>query len=137
MSHFRLLLDSRSNQVLVQLIKYFFVGLAAFLIDYGTLFLLTEYVGLYYLISATIAFILGLVTNYLISTSWVFSRSHQYGKVKEFLIFSLIGVFGLVLNWLVIYFGTDIMGLHYLLSKLCSTVIVFFWNFFARKIILF
>jgi len=30
-----------------------------------------------------------------------------------------------------------VMGLHYMLSKIAATFIVLFWNYFARKILLY
>lgn len=129
--------SGKTDNVFLQLVRYFFVGTAAFCVDYGLLFLLTEYVGFYHLISATISFCLGLLVNYVISIAWVFTSNKTHDRVKEFIIFSIIGIIGLILNWIIIYVGTDIFQIHYLLSKLCSTIVVFFWNFFARKIILF
>lgn len=126
-----------TNNWLLQLFRYGFVGGVAFLVDYGTLFVLTHYAGVPYLWSAAIAFILGLVTNYLISISWVFHHSGKMRVWQEFVCFAIIGVIGLGLNELIMYVGTDMMHLHYMISKLISTAIVFFWNFFARKFMLF
>ena len=126
-----------TNNWLLQLFRYGFVGGVAFLVDYGTLFVLTHYAGVPYLWSAAIAFILGLVTNYLISISWVFQHSGKMRVWQEFVCFAIIGVIGLGLNELIMYVGTDMMHLHYMISKLISTAIVFFLNFFARKFMLF
>lgn len=126
-----------TNNWMLQLFRYGFVGGVAFLVDYGTLFVLTHYAGVPYLRSAAIAFILGLVTNYLISISWVFQHSGKMRVWQEFVCFAIIGVIGLGLNELIMYVGTDMMHLHYMISKLISTAIVFFWNFFARKFMLF
>jgi len=131
------LFKEESDNTFVQLFRYGFVGGAAFLVDYGMLYILTEWVGLHYLVSATISFILGLITNYLLSISWVFNNRTLSSRWAEFMIFAIIGVIGLGLNALIMYICTDKLSIHYLLSKLISTVIVFFWNFFARKAILF
>ena len=126
-----------TNNWMLQLFRYGFVGGVAFAVDYGTLFVLTHYAGVPYLWSAAIAFILGLVTNYLISISWVFQHSGKMRVWQEFVCFAIIGVIGLGLNERIMYVGTDMMHLHYMISKLISTAIVFFWNFFARKFMLF
>lgn len=126
-----------SNNMIVQLFRYFWVGGFAFLLDYVTLFLFTEYVGVDYLLSAAIAFTLGLVANYLLSIAWVFHDSRLNNKKAEFVIFAVIGLVGLVLNEFVMYICSDFLNIHYMVSKLCSTGIVFFWNFFGRKYILF
>ena len=127
----------RNKALVVQLLRYAVVGGVAFVVDYGSLWLLTEVVGLHHLVSAAIAFILGLICNYVISTAWVFGESKVSNRWVEFVIFSIIGVIGLGLNELIIYLCTDVCGLHYMLSKIMSTVIIFFWNFFARRFILF
>ena len=132
-----LLFREPTNRTLVQLFRYGFVGGVAFLVDYGTLFLLTEYAQIPYLVSAAIAFVAGLVVNYLLSISWVFNQNRNEKPAKEFLYFTIIGVVGLLFNELIMYVATDLCHLHYMLSKIISTMIVFFWNFFARKVLLF
>ena len=134
---FNKLFKEETDNVLIQLFRYGFVGGAAFLVDYGVLVLLTEVFGMHYLLSATISFILGLVTNYLLSVVWVFNNRTLGNRWAEFTVFAIIGVIGLGLNALIMYVCTDKMGIYYMISKIISTVIVFFWNFFARKIVLF
>lgn len=134
---FTKLLAGKSDSLFIQLFRYTFVGGVAFLVDFGSLFAFTELLGIHYLISAAIAFILGLITNYLLSIIWVFTRRTLTNRWTELLIFSLIGVVGLGFNELFIWFFTEKVHLHYLLSKIVSTFFVYLWNFFARKYILF
>ena len=131
------LLQGKTHSLSIQLFRYFLVGGLAFLVDYGSLWFLTDVCGLHYLLSAAIAFLLGLTCNYLLSRVWVFDSNRLENRWAEFLVFALIGVVGLGINELVMYLCTDVLQLHYLLSKLLSTALVFFWNFFARKFILF
>lgn len=121
----------------IQLFRYGFVGGLAFLVDYGTLVLLTEFAGMHYLLAATISFILGLITNYLLSITWVFNQHKLNNRWVEFLLFAFIGVVGLGLNDAIMFLCTERCGIHYTLSKIIATAIVFFWNFLARKLILF
>ncbi len=133
----KILFKDKTSNTFIQLFRYGFVGGIAFLVDFVFLFCLTEFVGLPYLVSAAISFILGLVTNYLLSTVWVFNQRVVTNRSKEFIVFSVIGIIGLGFNELIMWFGSSVLPLYYLLSKIISTVIVFFWNFFARKYILF
>ena len=126
-----------TNNWFLQLFRYGFVGGLAFVVDYGTLFVLTHFAGVPYLWSAAAAFVLGLVTNYLISISWVFSHSGKMRLWQEFVFFAMIGMVGLFLNECIMYVCTDLCSIHYMVSKLLSTAIVIFWNFFARKFLLF
>jgi len=126
-----------SQKTVFQLLRYGFVGGVAFVADYGLLWVLTEEAGLQYLVSAAVAFVAGLTVNYLLSNLIVF-RSHRLeSRIAEFVVFAVIGVIGLGLNEAIMYCCSEMIGIHYMLSKLVSTVTVFFWNFFARKIALF
>ncbi len=127
----------KNDKTSIQLIKYSFVGGCAYFVDFGTLIILTELVKIHYLLSAAIAFILGLITNYILSIFWVFSKRSLNSKQVEFLVFAVIGLIGLGFNEVIIWFFTETTHFHYLISKIIATVFVFFWNFFARKKVLF
>lgn len=133
----RYLFVEPTTNIWLQLLRYGFVGGVAFVADYGTLFLLTHYAGMHYLWSAAVAFAIGLTVNYLLSISWVFNRNRSAKPWVEFMVFTLIGVVGIGLNELIMYVATDLLSMHYMLSKLISTALVFCWNFFARKLIIF
>ncbi len=131
------LIKDRTDSTLIQLFRYTFVGGFAFVVDFGTLFVLTEFAGMHYLASATVAFALGLLTNYAISVVWVFSRSRFSSRWIEFAVFGGIGLVGLGINDGCMWTLTELAGAHYMLSKVGSTTIVYLWNFFARKYLVF
>lgn len=127
----------KTNNTLHQLFRYTFVGGLAFLVDFGTLYFLTEFFHIHYLVSAGIAFIFGLTVNYFLSILWVFSSRTMENRLLEFFLFALIGLVGLGLTELFLWILTDIFLIYYLLSKIITTIIVYFWNFFVRKLMLF
>lgn len=127
----------KTNSTLLQLFRYTFVGGFAFLVDFGILFCLTEYCNIYYLVSAGVSFIVGLTVNYFLSVRWVFNNRVMENRMMEFLLFALIGIVGLGLNELFIWVFTGVFLIYYLLSKIITTFIIYFWNFFARKLLLF
>lgn len=131
------LLKDQTDKTIVQLFRYIFVGGIAFIVDLTSLFVLTDFFNTYYLISAAIAFSLGLITNYLLSVKWVFNIRTLENKTYEFGIFAFIGIIGLGLNEVIIWFFTSNIQIYYLYSKIIAAIIILFWNFFARKITLF
>jgi putative flippase GtrA len=133
----RQVLFGKPESTAIQFIRYTVVGGVAFSVDFGLLFALTDGFGLHYLISAAIAFLFGLTVNYLLSVSWVFDLRALADKRAEFAIFGAIGLIGLGFNELFIWFFTEHVHFHYLISKACATILVFLWNFVARKYILF
>ncbi len=121
----------------IQFFRYVIVGGFSFVVDYGLLFVLTEYAGFHYIVSATLSFIAGLVVNYLLSTRWIFRNSKLSSTTVEFIIYGAIGVVGLVLNNILLYLFTDVLHIHYMISKLITAALVMGCNFVGRRVILF
>jgi putative flippase GtrA len=126
-----------TNNIAVQLLRYTFVGGCAFAFDFSCLYFLTSYCHLHYLVSAAIAFLVGLAVNYILSILWVFNRRRMGSRLSEFFVFALIGLGGLLLNEAFIWFFTEVLLLFYLVSKAISTVLVYLYNFLVRRFILF
>ena len=133
----RKLLLNKTDSVAIQLLRYTVVGGFAFVIDFLSLYILTELFGIYYLVSAAVAFVFGLLTNYLLSIVWVFDTRAVQNQWVEIGIFAFIGIIGLGLNEVLIWGFTEKAHFHYLVSKAVATFFVFFWNFIARKLALF
>ncbi|MHB8362033.1 MAG: GtrA family protein, partial [Patescibacteria group bacterium] len=76
--------------------------------------------------------------NYILSILWIFTTTRKIKKRHlEFIYFSIIGVIGLILNDIFLYYLTSNIHIYYILSEILATVIVYLWNFFARKYFMF
>lgn len=120
----------------MQMFRYLFVGGISFVADYTVLFLLKEFGALHYLLAAALAFCAGIAVNFILTKLLVFQVIMQ-NKFYERSIFTLICLAGLLYTEGIMFILTDLFGVHYLFSKIAATVIVFFWNFFAKKLILY
>lgn len=128
------LLRDPTDNIMIQFFRYVFVGGTAFVVDFFFLYFFSDICGIYYLVSAVFSFIISVLVNYVMSTRWVFNQDNIENKVVEFNLFMLISTIGLVFTEILLYFFTDICGMHYLISKIISAVIVLFWNFLARRV---
>ncbi|MBT4516531.1 MAG: GtrA family protein [Candidatus Komeilibacteria bacterium] len=115
--------------------KYATAGFIAAVIDFSILFVLTDFVGLHYLVSASISFMFAATVNYWINRHWTFKSSGK--RRKQLPVFFTIAILGLILNNNIIYMSVEQFKLHYLLGKLLAAAIVTFWNFFGNKYLTF
>ncbi|MCP9610545.1 GtrA family protein [Coprobacter tertius] len=120
-----------------QLGRYTIVGGISFGVDVGLLYILTDFLHLFYILSATISFIVGLWINYYLSSLWVFEDSKFTNKKIEFLLYALIGFIGLGFNNLFLWVFTHFLHIYYLWSKVLAAILVYMWNFLARKYFLY
>jgi len=117
--------------------RYVVVGGLSTVFDASTLFSLTHFAGVHYLVSAPIGFCVGTIVNYFLSGSWVFERRTMNNRSAELTIFTLIGLVGLLLNELILWFFQSKLGIYYLIAKAVSAAVVLAWNFGARKFVLY
>lgn len=132
----RAFIQKTQNNFLM-LFRYLFVAGAAFTVDFGLLILFTQLVGVNYLIAATMSFCVGVVVNFSLSVKWIFPKSKFTKLHHEFAGVMFIAIIGLVLNDLILWSLTSKLGIFYLYSKLIATILIFFWNFFIRKSLLY
>ena len=119
-----------------QIAKFGVVGILATLLDYGLLFVLTEWAGLYYLLSSMLSFGISTVFNYAASVRWVFSVKKEYSKTRNFVLFVIFSLLGLSLNALAMWVGVECLHWHYMIVKIGATAIVMVFNFITRKKVL-
>lgn len=123
----------KNNKLLMQILRFGIVGGGAFLIDSALLYILTEYLHVYVLISSVISFIVSLIFNYVLSVFWVFDVTKKQ-TIKDVLLFAFLSTIGLGINQIVMYLGVEVFHIYYMLCKIISTFIVMVYNFITRKI---
>ena len=124
------------RSLIEQFMKFGVVGIVAFFIDYGVLMLLSQGFGVDAVLSAGISFCVSVVFNYVASMRFVFTHRDDLSRSREFFIFIILSVIGLVINELIMLAGVVALGdsaLMVTITKLVATVIVMVWNFFSRK----
>lgn len=119
-----------------QVIKFGVVGVVAFLIDYGVMVLCKEIFNFTVLLSAGFGFTISVIFNYVASVKWVFNVKDDNNKSKQFITFIIFSIIGLILTEIIMYIGTDIINISYLIVKVGATLIVMVFNFITRKLFL-
>ncbi len=122
------------KKLIEQMIKFGFVGFLCFFIDWGIMVFLTEVFGINPLISSTISFTVSVSVNYILSVTFVFETDKNANKGSQFVIFVLLSIVGLGVNELCMWLGTDLLGIHYMITKVGATAVVMVYNFITRKI---
>lgn len=132
----------KSKNIYLEFLRYVLVGGSAFLLDFLIMYFCNEYVfkGEFLYISVFLGYFIGLIYNFILSCAYVFNDGFKKIKNKElrsFFLFVIIGVIGLGLTELLMFLFVDIINLNYMISKIITGIIVVFWNYIARKIIVF
>lgn len=127
---------SEDSDIARQAVRFAAAGVAAFLVDYGTLMALTQGLGWDAVVAAAVSFTISLALNYLLSMRYVFKRRNDIGRGKEAGLFAALSLAGLGINEAVMAAGTRLLGtgpIAVSAVKVAATGIVMVWNFLSRK----
>lgn len=127
----------KSPDLKIQVFRYFISGGTAFVLDFSTLWFLTEIVNFHYLVSSILANGVGLITTYIFSIFWIFDNRVIKNRGLEFFIFIMIGVIGAILTIVSMWIITELIGVHYLVSKIITALLVSLGTFVLKKKVLF
>lgn len=125
------------RSVAADLLKYGAASAAALALDYGTLFLLSQVIGVNYLISAAAGFSAGLALVYVLSVRFVYRNRRVMDAGKELAGFIVTGALGLLLNETLMALFVGVLGLAVAVAKIPTAGFVFLFNFATRRSFLF
>lgn len=128
---FDFFLPKKTPASLRQFLKYLVCGGFATIADISILFVLSNVLHVNYLIAAALGFIIGVATNYSLNILLVFESQGKFKK--EFTLFALIGIGGLLWTELVLWILVNNFGIYLMLAKIVAVILVLNWNFFMRK----
>ena len=138
----KLFFEPTENNV-IQFFRYCFVGGIATVVEGLTLWMVQHFIfsdekSLYVYLSQAIAFVLGTITNFLLSRWFVFQASKKSMKVTgEFIVVFIISAIGLLIKEGCLWFFSIRLGIYYMLVWLVSTAVVLLWNYIARRVFIY
>ena len=116
-----------------QFLKFALVGFASLAVEYLFLGYFLQALSMDYLLATTIAFIISIVVNYILSMKYVFSHKEDMSRKREFTIFAVLSAIGLGLNDLYMFIGVSLLNVGTMSMKLISTFFVTWYNYFSRR----
>lgn len=133
---FHIKLKPKHEKLFIQLFKFVIVGGTAFVIDFVFLYVFREFCHFPVLVSNTLAFCISVIYNYIASVKWVFDVNKEKDARKQFIVFIVFSVIGLLINDLIMWVSVDFLNIYYLLAKIIATAVVMVFNFVTRKMFL-
>ena len=116
-----------------RVIKYVISGGTAAVVNIGLLYFFTDALGIWYIFSAVLSFIVAFIVSFSFQKFWTFedrSTDRMHGQAAVYLAVALIN---LGINTALIYGFVEFLGVYYILAQIMAGVIIAFENFFVYK----
>jgi dolichol-phosphate mannosyltransferase len=127
----------RRSGELIRFLKFIGVGLSGVIVNEGALWLLTEFGGLKYYISALIGIELSIISNFVLNDYFTFA-DRRTGKTRSFisrlLKFNLTCAAGAGIQYGLLLLFTSVVGLPYLVSNIIGIIVAFAWNYILNLV---
>jgi dolichol-phosphate mannosyltransferase len=121
---------------LTRFVKFCAVGLSGIIVNQGFLWLLTEFGGPKYYVSALFGIEASIISNFILNDYFTF-KDRRTGKSKSFLLrllkFNAICLSGAGIQYGLLLLFTSVFGVYYLISNLIAIVVAFLWNYFVNS----
>jgi len=125
----------RRKGELLRFVKFCLVGLSGVLVNIGLLWLLTDLIAFFYLISAAISIESSIISNFTLNNYFTFADRRSPGAksfLSRLLKYNIVSLVGLVVNMGVLGLLTEVFGVYYLLSNLCGIAVAALWNYMVN-----
>ena len=122
-------MSSTSKKVL----RFLVSGSLATLTNLTLLFIFTQWLEIWYLLSSVLAFITGLLISFGLQKWWTFKDYSTTTWSRQALWFVLVTIGGVLVNAIFIYLLVEYLFWYYLLAQLISGLLIATANFFLYR----
>ncbi|MCX6787205.1 MAG: GtrA family protein [Candidatus Kaiserbacteria bacterium] len=105
--------------------------------DLVLLYLFTDILGIWYLTSAIVAFILAFGVSFTLMKFWTFSDHSRDGFHKQISGYFFVAVVNLTLNTFLVYTFVEWAGLYYLFAQIAAAALIAVESFFVYQHVIF
>ncbi|MBU7023608.1 MAG: GtrA family protein [Theionarchaea archaeon] len=116
----------------VQFIKFCLVGSTGALIHLGLLYSLTEFLHIWYVLSAAIGFTVAVLNNFVWDRLWTFKNTSPRIP-RQLVMFFTINVISLCINLSVLYVLTEYAGMWYIEAQIVAILVAVTNNFLGNR----
>jgi len=121
------------NILIPKAFRYIISGGTGAIVSIATLFVMTHFLGVWYLASSIAAFILSFFVSFYLQRTWTFERKQRNTLTRHMVLFLGIALLNLALNTCIVYIAVEYIGLWYVLAQIIAGIIVATSTFFVYQ----
>jgi putative flippase GtrA len=121
----------------MRIVRFVISGSIATAVNLTTLFTLTHFAHLWYVLSSVIAFCIALFVSFILQKIWTFEDASMERAHIQAALFFVVIMAGLGINTTFVYCLVEYTGVHYLVAQLISGFFIAIMNYISYKHLVF
>tara|TARA_B100002051_G_C16249372_1_gene398855 strand:+ start:64 stop:492 length:429 start_codon:yes stop_codon:yes gene_type:complete len=125
---------SKFSLFMAQTIKYFLVGGIGVGVNLGLLYGLTDFLGIWYILSQGIAIAVSITNNFFLHRYWTFKNEIVEPKTLErYIKFFIVSVVGMCIQLGLTFVLVENFGIYYLYAAVLSIIAASAFNYLLNR----
>jgi len=125
---------SKFSMFVAQTIKYFMVGGTGVVVNLGLLYFLTDFIGIWYILSQGIAVSLAITNNFFLHRYWTFKKEITESKTLErYTKFFIVSVVGMAIQLGLTFLLVENYAMYYLYAAVLSISVASVFNYSINR----
>ena len=125
---------SKFSLFMAQTIKYFLVGGIGVGVNLGLLYVLTDFLGIWYILSQGIAIAVSITNNFFLHRYWTFKNEIVEPKTLErYIKFFIVSVVGMCIQLGLTFVLVENFGIYYLYAAVLSIIAASAFNYLLNR----
>ncbi|MDP2709125.1 MAG: glycosyltransferase [bacterium] len=120
-----------------QIIKYLIAGGLAALVDLSLLYIFTDIFKIWYLISASLAFVAAFFVSFFLQKFWTFRDGDKEAMYRQMGVYLAVALINLAINGLLMYIFVDGFKIWYMLAQVMASSLIAVESYFIYKLLIF
>ena len=118
-------------------LKYMVLGIVGTILDFGLLFILTEYLGVFYLVSGVFSMGFGLTVNYFLNKKYTFKYSPKSKSkgITIYTIYIVVASTSVFFTTALLAFFVEVFFINYMLAKAIASLLMLVYRFIGHKLL--
>lgn len=128
---------SSHGEKYTKVFRYLVSGGTAAALDLSILHVLVEYVHIWYIFSAIVAYLIAFFASFILQKFWTFRETSKDKMHVQMVMHFCLGMINLLINTGALYLLVDYAHLHYMFSQILISGVLAIASFFVYKMFIF
>lgn len=120
-----------------KIFRYLFSGVLAALTSIGTLYVFTDIVHFWYLISSVFSFLISFMVSFTMQKFFTFQDHDIEGVRRQAFVYLVVGAVNLLINTGLMYLFVEYAHMHYILAQIATGIIIAIESFIIYGMFIF
>ncbi|MEI7688575.1 MAG: GtrA family protein [Candidatus Nomurabacteria bacterium] len=102
---------------ILKVVRFFSAGIISTIFGFSMLYAFTEYIGIHYLLSFVMSFIISDIFSFVIKKFWVFEEKNIKEAKLQIFLYLVLSIMYLITNTGLLLIGVEYLHIHYLIIQ--------------------